>query len=253
MKSERTDTPPQMVKQEPTEDDVQLPFVKNDPTVPPIKLEPKESSTSSLQSQSPKLKRSTSSGQDDSQLLRTPSKSAKHGLAGTPKTPRTPAQSQEAFAKKLASTKKKTEESAINDVAAADAKKAEAQEQKAARGSARQWKTNWKDCVESHQTNDRFSREDIGQSMNVKNAKAFFELKPNELSSLPNWPTVNSNNPGFAPSWNCSWAACGELAFRKEAMLAGIDEEDEDFLDKGKKLFRISMLRGMYPSPRCLR
>jgi hypothetical protein len=88
--------------------------------------------------------------------------------------------------------------------------------------------------------------------VNVKNAKAFFELKPNELSCLPNWPTVNPHNPhtpGFAPSRNYSRAACGELTFRKEAILAGIDEEDEDFIDKGKKLFDDKYAEGYVSVP----
>jgi hypothetical protein len=92
MKSEATDTPPKMVEQEPTGDDEQLPFPtlqsgNNVPRVTPVRLRPKESSTSSLQSLSSKRKRSTDSNQNDAELLRTPSKSAKRGPATTPKEP----------------------------------------------------------------------------------------------------------------------------------------------------------------------
>jgi hypothetical protein len=51
--------------------------------------------------------------------------------------------------------------------------------------------------------------------VNIKNAKAFFELQPNELNCLPYLAIANPYNPGFAPLRNYSWAACGELAFRK--------------------------------------
>lgn len=77
----------------------------------------------------------------------------------------------------------------------------------------------------------------MGECVNVKNGKAFFDLKPEVLKCIPHCPKYNENNPRI-PIRYYNWDACGKLAFRKEAMLAGISQDNEtEVFAKGKKLF----------------
>lgn len=77
----------------------------------------------------------------------------------------------------------------------------------------------------------------LGEHVNVRGGKRFFHLKPEELNCLPHCPAMNEFNPKM-PLRNYRWDDCGEPAFRKEAMLAGISpDNEEEFLAEGKKLF----------------
>ena len=88
------------------------------------------------QAQTPSLKRPAEDDDDDAET-KTPSKVARKTEASLgPRTPKKPAQSEEALAKKLASAKKKEEEAAVKAAnaakrkEAADAKKAEKERKK---------------------------------------------------------------------------------------------------------------------------
>ncbi|KAI4906329.1 hypothetical protein J4E90_010674, partial [Alternaria incomplexa] len=55
----------------------------------------------------------------------------------------------------------------------------------------------------------------------------------------------NVNSYNQMPQRQYKWDDCGKLAFRKEAMLAGISQEnEEEFFAKGKKLFADKNARG---------
>ncbi|KAI4605931.1 hypothetical protein J4E83_010357 [Alternaria metachromatica] len=198
------------------------------------------------QAQTPNLKRPAQDDEDAE--TKTPSKVARITEASCgPRTPKKPAQSEEALAKKLASAKKKEEDAAVKAAnaakrkEAADAKKAEKERKK----QAAQWKKDWKDWISKNQTYEELTSGDLGKHVNAKNAKAFFDLKPDELKCIPHRPSVNAFNQ--MPQKDYRWDDCGKLAFRKEAMLAGIPQDNEqEFLAKGKKLFADKHARGNY-------
>jgi len=196
------------------------------------------------QTQTPNLKRPAQD--DDDAETKTPAKVARKGQASRePRTPKKAAESEEALAKKLASAKKKEEEAAVKAAnaakrkEAADAKKAEKEKKKL----VAQCKKDWKDWVSNNQTDETLTSGELGKTVNVKNAKSFFDLKPDELKCIPHRPSVNSYNQ--MPQRQYKWDDCGKLAFRKEAMLAGISQEnEEEFFAKGKKLFADKHARG---------
>lgn len=75
--------------------------------------------------------------------------------------------------------------------------------------------------------------------MNAGIGKIYFDLKPDELKCLPHDEYPNFHNPR-QPSRLYHYDECAKLAFRKEAMLSGVSEEDvgeDEMLERGKKLF----------------
>jgi hypothetical protein len=158
-----------------------------------------------------------------------------------PRTPETPALSEEALVKRQASAIKIADALVVKAANAAkrkeavDVRKAEAQRKK----DVAQWKQNWKDWVALNQRPHDILKEPIqGKSVNVTSGKDFFGLSSDELKCIPHRLIPNRRYPSM-PSRAYSWRTAGFLAFQKEAILSGEPphHNNDTSLLRGKKLF----------------
>jgi hypothetical protein len=142
------------------------------------------------------------------------------------------AKAAEQEAKKVAAKAKKAEQETkkAEQDAAKDATKAQ-------KATLKSRKESWKTWVDSHQMPDsRFEQTPEDNVVNVTQAKKYFDLKADELKCLPHDEGFNSHNRSM-PTRLYRWAEAGDLAFRKEAMLAGVEGVDDVVLEEGKKMF----------------
>ncbi|KAF1951380.1 hypothetical protein CC80DRAFT_597512 [Byssothecium circinans] len=137
-----------------------------------------------------------------------------------------------------ASSKKST------DTAAKAAKAAKADEKKAEKerkANERKWKQDWKQWIESpaNKTSATFQRDGADDDViNVKECLKVYNIKRDALSCLEHCPAPNPHAVAFTPMKLFKQADVQRLAFRKEAIMAGIPhEDDEELLSKGEELY----------------
>ncbi|KAF1851980.1 uncharacterized protein K460DRAFT_351836 [Cucurbitaria berberidis CBS 394.84] len=196
------------------------------PEVPSIKVESTRASRAS------KRNRETT---PDALGPLTPPRSSKK-----PRTPaKTPAQEEEAVTKKAAALRKKADEAAVKAAnaakrkAAADAKKAETQRKK----QVAQWKRDWKDWVTTNQIPDERFTAFEQDCLTVTKSKEYLGIQKDELQCLPHDTRPNPNGP-FAPMRLYKYEEVVDLAYKKEAILAGVSQvDDETLIACGKKLW----------------
>jgi len=164
----------------------------------------------------------------------TPARSTKK--ARTARTPaKTPAQKAEADAEKA---RKKAEVDAekarkkAEQQAKKDAKAAETQRKK----DIKQWKDDWKNWVAAHQTDEKLDSFEE-ECLTATRCKDYFKIAGDELKCLPHDEKPNPNGP-YAPMKLYKYEEVEALAYKKEAILAGVAQDDEvRLIAKGKELW----------------
>ncbi|KAF2438397.1 hypothetical protein P171DRAFT_504573 [Karstenula rhodostoma CBS 690.94] len=104
----------------------------------------------------------------------------------------------------------------------------------------RKWKKDWKEWISApeNQSTDQFQRTYNEDLVNVKESAKVYGVKGEELACLPHCPVQNPHGKGFTPMKFFLKADVVRLAFRKEAVLEGESQDDEDeLLARGEKLY----------------
>ena len=209
--------------------------------VPFIRTESGDMSTASEPTKTSKRKRASTPDNDTSEPV-TPARSTKKSKpAGTPA--KTPARLEEAAAKKAASVKKKADEAATKAAKAAkkkeaaDTKKAEAQRKK----QVAQWKLDWKDWIDKHKIKNPDDAELCSiekECLTTTECKKYFRLQDRELECLR---CDKQPNPyGRFPIKLYLYDEVVELAYKKEAIQAGVSQDhDEALIARGKELWEV--------------
>jgi hypothetical protein len=97
-------------------------------------------------------------------------------------------------------------------------------------------KQKWTAYLESHasHTPDAF-KEEPENAINQSDCKPQYKLLPADLAVLSYFPKPNQKYGNTTKLFKESEVK--ELAYRKAAVLGGVDEADEEVLEKGKALF----------------
>ena len=129
----------------------------------------------------------------------------------------------------------KAEESAIK------ATKAEAAKgEKARKATEKQGKQDWKDWFNApaNKVDATFQRTQGDDLVNVKESGNVYGIKREELNCLRHCPAPNPHGANFTPMKLFVKSEVQKLAFRKEAILAGVAQDDEaELLRRGKELY----------------
>lgn len=111
---------------------------------------------------------------------------------------------------------------------------------KVAKEGPRKWRKDWKDWISApeNMSTDRFERTYDEDLINVKESAKVYGIKGEELATLPHCPVQNPHGKGFTPMKFFRKADVIRLAYRKEAILAGEPQDDEEeLLTQGQMLF----------------
>lgn len=104
----------------------------------------------------------------------------------------------------------------------------------------KQWRKDWKGWINDpeNQSSALFERDYEEVLINVKESGKVYGVKGEELACLPHCPVTNPHGKGFTPMKFFKKAEVIRLAFRKEAVLAGVSQDDEDqLLATGQELY----------------
>ncbi|KAJ4295068.1 hypothetical protein N0V90_007076 [Kalmusia sp. IMI 367209] len=113
----------------------------------------------------------------------------------------------------------------------------------------RKWKQAWKEWISDPEDINmaKFERTYSKDPVNVKESDKIYGVKREELDCLQHCPAPNPHGRGFTPMKLLKTIEVQYLAFRKEAMLAGVPQDDEkDLLEQGKKSTRRRMSSWTY-------
>jgi hypothetical protein len=85
---------------------------------------------------------------------------------------------------------------------------------------------------------DQFQRTYDEDLVNVKESAKVYGIKGDELACVPYCPVQNPHGKGFTPMKFFLETDVIRLAFRKEAVMAGVSQDDEDeLLARGQELY----------------
>ena len=102
----------------------------------------------------------------------------------------------------------------------------------------RKWQQDCKKCVAENQTTEKFERPFDEDLVNVEESGKVYGIRSEDLATLPHCPVTNPHVKFFTASKFFMQADVENLAFRKEAVLAGVSQDDEDeLLAQGQELF----------------
>jgi hypothetical protein len=97
-------------------------------------------------------------------------------------------------------------------------------------------KQKWTAYLESHATdNAEALKEEPEDAINQSDCKPRYKLLPADLAILPYFPKPNQKYGNTTKLFKESEVKT--LAYRKAAVLGGVDEEDNEVVEKGKALF----------------
>ncbi|KAL1606204.1 hypothetical protein SLS60_003605 [Paraconiothyrium brasiliense] len=111
---------------------------------------------------------------------------------------------------------------------------------KAPKAGPRKWRQDWKDWISAaeNQSTDQFNRNYDEDLVNVKESAKVYGIKKEDLACLPHCPVQNPHGKGFTPMKFFLKTDVIRLAFRKEAILAGVPQDDEEeLLACGEELY----------------
>ncbi|KAF2438798.1 hypothetical protein P171DRAFT_156680 [Karstenula rhodostoma CBS 690.94] len=115
---------------------------------------------------------------------------------------------------------------------AQDETKKKAQEEKAQK---KRWAQQWKDYCTTHNVNGAILGETPLESITQTDACQLYSLKPNEMACLPHHPRINFKYKN--PTKLFDEDEVRSLAFRRYAMLAGVEGPESVMFAQGKKLW----------------
>lgn len=187
-----------------------------------------------MPAKTPKRKREATPDNNVNEPVTPPRSGKKSKTARTPA--KTPAQIEEAVAKKAASVKEKADRAAIKAANAAKRKEAAAAK-KAETERKKQWKRDWEMWVTENNIKDTFFTSFEEDCVTTSKAKQYLRLQAHELECLPH--DERPNPQGFkAPMKLYKYDEVVDLAYKKEAIQAGVSQDDEELLiAQGKKLY----------------
>ncbi|KAF2790405.1 hypothetical protein K505DRAFT_377558 [Melanomma pulvis-pyrius CBS 109.77] len=151
---------------------------------------------------------------------------------------KTPAQIAKVKADKEKAAKEKAK-MAVQRAAIATEKKAAKEKAAAKRLEQKQRKEDWKAWILEHNADgEKFKCDPEAQdTLTQTNCKVYYNVTPDELKTLPYDERFNSHNIK-RPSKVFRRTDVQRLAFRKQAILSGVVQNDEeDLLKRGKALF----------------
>jgi hypothetical protein len=154
------------------------------------------------------------------------------------RTTKTPAQITAAAAEKAKLAQEKLKKKASKDKAAAE-KRAEKEAASAKKNQQKQCKEIWRVWVINNDAGDERFKADPTEhdTLTQTNCKKFYGVTPEELKTLAHDEVFNSHNPKM-PGKIFKREQVQRLAFRKSAVLAGVEEkDDEELVKKGKVIF----------------
>lgn len=99
------------------------------------------------------------------------------------------------------------------------------------------WRRDWKAWIAENKTVEKFQRADNQVLVNMKESMKIYGINRDDLATLPHCPVSNPHARAFTPSKFFRKAEVESLAFRKEAILAGISRDDEDLLAQGREIY----------------
>ncbi|KAJ4356726.1 uncharacterized protein N0V89_004762 [Didymosphaeria variabile] len=111
---------------------------------------------------------------------------------------------------------------------------------KAPKAGPRKWRKDWKEWISApeNQSTDQFDRNYDEDLINVKESAKVYGIKSEDLACLPHCPVQNPHGKGFTPMKFFLKTDVIQLAFRKEAVLAGVSQDDEEeLLVHGEELY----------------
>jgi hypothetical protein len=154
------------------------------------------------------------------------------------RTTKTPAQITEAAADKAKLAQEKLEKKAAKEAAAAE-KKVLKDAATAKKAEEKQRKEKWRVWIINNDAGDKRFKADPAdhETLTQTNCKALYGVTPEELKTLAHDEVFNSHNPKM-PGKVFKKEEVQQLAFRKSAVLAGVEEDnDEELVKQGKAIF----------------
>lgn len=155
-----------------------------------------------------------------------------------PRTTKTPAQIIAAAAEKAKLAEEKLEKKAARDKAAAE-KKAEKEAAAAKKNEEKQRKEIWRVWIINNDAGDERFKADPKEhdTLTQTNCKTYYGVTPEELKTLAHDEVFNSHNPKM-PGKIFKREEVQRLAFRKSAVMAGVEEkDDEELVKQGRAIF----------------
>jgi hypothetical protein len=153
------------------------------------------------------------------------------------RTIKTPAQITAAAAEKAKLAQEKLEKKTAKDKAVAE-KKSEKEAAAAKKNEEKQRKETWRVWVINNDAGDeRFEADTEHDTLTQTNCKKYYGVTPEELKTLAHDEVFNSHNPKM-PGKIFKRSEVQRLAFRKSAILAGVEEkDDEELVEQGRAIF----------------
>lgn len=147
--------------------------------------------------------------------------------AKKPRTTKTPTEITEAAAEKAKLAQEKLEAKVAKEAAAAE-KKVAKDAAAAKKSEEKQHKETWRVWVINHDAGDERFKADPAEhdTLTQTNCKAVYGVTPEELKTLAHDEVFNTHNPKM-PGRVFKKEEVQRLAFRKAAVLAGVEEKDE--------------------------